>query len=79
MVPILITVDLEDRNLCLIDFPIPKTVGLAGLTGLVGLAGLVGLQNLLLQTAEGFADFGGNSRFHLQNSENEATLLALLR
>ena len=35
-------------NLCLIDSQIPKTAGLAGLEGLL---------NLLLQKAEGLADF----------------------
>ena len=44
------TVDLEDSEfLCLIDSPIPKTAVLAGLAGLL---------NLLLQKAEGLADFG---------------------
>ena len=45
MVPILKTVD---SNLCLIDYQIPKTAGLAALEG---------LPNLLLQQAEGLADF----------------------
>ena len=39
-------VDLEDSDLSLIDSPIPK------------MAGLAGLQSLLLQKAEGLADFG---------------------
>ena len=47
--PILKTVDLEDSNLCLIDYQVPKMAGLAGLEG---------LPNLLLQQAEDLADFG---------------------
>ena len=43
--PILKIVDLEDSNLCFIDYQIPK------------LAGLEGLPNLLLQQAKGLADF----------------------
>ena len=46
---------------------------------MAGSVGLAGLLSLLLQKAEGLADFGEIFDFHLQNSENEATLLALLR
>ena len=54
----------------LIDSPNPKTASLAGLAGLL---------NSLLQKAAGLVDIGEILNFHLQNSENEATLHALLR
>ena len=41
-------------------------------------AGLEGLQNLLFQRIDRFSRLWRDSRFHLQNSENEANLLALL-
>ena len=70
--PILKTVDLEapwkTRNLRLIDYQILKTAGLAGLEGLL---------SLLLQQAEGLADFG-EVIVSFENSQNEANLLVLL-
>ena len=57
-------------SVCLIDSPIPKTAGLAGLEGLL---------NFLLQKAEGLADFEEILVFICETFENEANLLALLR
>ena len=58
------------RNLRLIDSPMPKTVGLAG---------LVGLLKLLLQKAEGLADFGEILDFICRILKTMGILLGLLR
>ena len=44
---------------------------------MANLVGLEGQLDILLRKAEGLADFR-DSRSHLQNSENEANMLALL-